>query len=134
MLREIGEMESIGDSFYNVARIFRRKRENKIDFTDAQTASLHDMYHLVEEAILRMNECLAGQKKDYDIAISFEIESRINALRNQLKQSTISDVDNHIYSYDSGTIFMDLIGEFEKTGDYIINVAEARMGASHRDI
>ena len=134
MLREIGELESIGDSFYNVARIFRRKRENKIEFTDAQTASLHDMYHLVEEAIVRMNVVLGGPKKDFDIDVSREIEIRINECRNHLKQQTITDVDNHIYGYDSGTIFMDLIGEFEKTGDYIINVAEARLGVTHKEI
>ena len=134
MLREIGELESIGDSFFNVARTFRRKKENKIVFADAQTASLHDMYHLVEEALLRMNEVLSGQKKDYDIAVSQEIEGRINECRNRLKQKTILDVDNHVYSYDNGTVFMDLIGEFEKTGDYIMNVAEARLGVTHKDI
>jgi phosphate:Na+ symporter len=134
MLREIGELESIGDSFFNVARIFRRKRENKIEFSEAQTASLHDMYHLVEEAIVRMNDVLGGPRKDYDIEVSREIEGRINECRNRLKQKTITDVDNHIYGYDNGTVFMDLIGEFEKTGDYIMNVAEARLGVSHKDI
>ena len=133
MLREIGELESIGDSFYNVARIFRRKRENKIVFTDAQTASVHDMYHLVEEAIVRMNDVLGGPRKDFDIEVSREIEGRINECRNRLKQQTITDVDNHIYGYDNGTVFMDLIGEFEKTGDYIMNVAEARLGVSHKE-
>lgn len=103
-------------------------------FADAQTASLHDMYHLVEEALLRMNEVLSGQKKDYDIAVSQEIEGRINECRNRLKLKTILDVDNHVYSYDNGTVFMDLIGEFEKTGDYIMNVAEARLGVTHKDI
>jgi len=29
---------------------------------------------------------------------------------------------------------MDLISEFEKTGDYIINVVEARLGADRRDL
>ena len=133
MLREIGELESIGDSFFNVARIFRRMRDNKIVFSDAQTASVHDMYHLVEEAILRMHELLSGQKKDYTIDASWEIEGRINECRNRLKKSTIEEMDNHVYSYDSGTTFMDLIGEFEKTGDYIINVAEARLGSSHKE-
>ena len=42
------------------------------------------------------------------------------------------NIDEHVYSYDSGSIYMDLINEAEKAGDYIINVVEARLGTSHR--
>ena len=128
MLREIGELESIGDGCFNLARILRRKRENKIEFTGEQTGGIQRILGLVDESLSAMNTALSGRKEDYDMALSADIELRINTCRNELKQKNIENVDNHIYGYDNGTVFTDLIGECEKTADYVINVVEARMG------
>ena len=134
MLRQIGELESVGDSCFNLARILRRKRENKITFTPLQENGIQEMFSLVDEALTRMNTLLAGRKEDYGLAQSEDIERRINACRNALKQQNIENLDAHLYGYDMGTVFSDLIGECEKTGDYIINVVQARLGATRNAI
>ncbi len=134
MLRQIGELESIGDSCFGLARIMRRKKENKITFNDEQEAGVEQMFSLVDQALTRMNELLAGRREDYDITASEELENSINGCRNRLKQLNISNLDQHIYSYDSGTVFSDLISEFEKNGDYIINVVESRLRATRNGI
>ncbi|MBQ9887771.1 MAG: Na/Pi cotransporter family protein [Bacteroidales bacterium] len=130
MLRQIGELESVCDSCFNLARILRRKRENKIVFTSQMEDGIHKMFGLVDEALERMNVLLSGRREDYGIEMSADIERRINGCRNELKQQNIESLDAHLYDYDKGTVFADLIGECEKTGDYIINVVEARLGAS----
>ena len=132
MLRQIGELESIGDSGYNMARILRRKFDAKIEFTPQQDAGVKQMFALSQEAGARMLEMLGGRREDFDFNPSEEIESRIDATREVLKEQNLRDVDGHVYSYDSGSIYMDLINEAEKAGDYIINVVEARLGTSHR--
>ncbi len=134
MLRQIGELESIGDSFYNLARIFRRKRDNKIEFTKAQESGVNEMFTLLGEAITQMNASLSGRREDQDISVSSNIEQRINACRNSLKQKNIESLDRHEYGYDNGTVFIDIIGECEKSGDYVINVVEARLGAARNGI
>ena len=134
MIRQISELESIGDSCFNLARIIRRKRENKIVFTEWQEGGLQKIFSLVDEALTRMNTLLAGRKEDYDIALSEDVERRINACRNKLKQQNVENLDNHVYGYDNGTVFSDLVAEYEKTGDYIINVVEARLGAVRNGI
>ena len=134
MLRQIGELESVGDSCFNLARILRRKRENRIVFTQEMDEGVRQMFSLVEEALNRMNTILAGRKEEYSISVSEDIERRINACRNALKQQNIDNLDAHLYGYDKGTVFSDLIGECEKTGDYIINVVEARLGAPRNGI
>lgn len=128
MLREISELESVSDSFFNMARTMRRKHDNKIAFTPEQDKSVRQMFSLVSESIAQMNRVLSGIKDEQDISVSEGIESRINSLRDNLKQENIESVDTHVYSYDNGTIFNDLIGESEKTGDYVMNVVEARLG------
>ena len=129
MLRQIGELESIGDSCFNLARILRRKRENKVVFDGHLEAGVTEMFGLVDEALAKMNEMLAGRREDFSVGVSEEVERRINACRNRLKQENINNLDANVYGYDIGTVFSDLIGECEKTGDYVINVVEARLGA-----
>ena len=130
MLRQIGELESIGDSCFNLARVIRRKRDNKIAFTEEQEAGFSQMNALVDEALTRMNTLLYGHKDEYDITESRDIESRINATRDRLKQQNADAMDNRTYGYDNGTVYNDMLSEFEKTGDYVINVSEARLGVA----
>ena len=131
MLRQIGELESVGDSFFNLARILRRKRENKIEFAEGQVKGGMEMVQLLEEALTQMNHVLSSPRENVGLGKSAYIEARINDCRNRLKQENIDALDQHVYGYDNGTVFMDLIGECEKSGDYIINVVETRVGESH---
>ena len=131
MLRQIGELESVGDSFFNLARILKRKRENKVEFSETQVKGGMEMVQLLEEALTQMNAVLSSPRGQVGLGKSAYIEARINDCRNRLKQENIDALDKHEYGYDNGTVFMDLIGECEKTGDYIINVVEARVGESH---
>ena len=128
MLRQIGELESIGDSFYNIARILRRGRENKVEYTPEQLEGGKQMYALMEQALAQMNRVLSDRKENSDLSTSIQIERSINALRNYWRAKNVENVDNHVYSYDSGTVFMDLMNECEKSGDYVINVVESRLG------
>ena len=134
MLRQIGELESVGDSCFNLARILRRRRNSKITFTPQQDEDIQKIFALIDEALTRMNAILAGRKEKYDITQSENIERQINDCRNDLKQKNIENMDTHIYGYDNGTVFADLIGECEKTGDYIINVVNARLGVVRNGI
>jgi len=129
MLREISELESIGDSCYNMARTISRKYQGKEDhFNDAQYNHLHQMMELTDNSLTLMNQLMSGRKESYDINRTINTEKEINNYRNQLKQQNIIDVNNHEYTYAVGTIYMDIIGECEKLADYVVNVVEARMG------
>ena len=127
MLRQIGELESVGDSFYNLARILRRRRDKQISFTPDQVEAGVEMIRLVEAAMTQMNAVLAGRREDFKLADSERIEEQINDLRATLRERNVADVDNHVYSYEAGTVFMDMVNECEKTGDYVMNVVEARL-------
>ena len=132
MLRQIGELESIGDAGYNMARVIRRKHEAKINFNEQQEDGIKKMLALAQKAGERMLEMLNGRREDFDFRPSEEIEAQINECRDALKEQNMRNIDDRVYSYDSGSIYMDLINEAEKAGDYIINVVEARLGTSHR--
>ena len=133
MLREISEIESIGDSCYNIARTLSRKERGKEDFTERQYEHLHQMFELTDDSLTQMNVMLGGRKDKFDANRSFNIENEINNYRNQLRSQNINDVNAHEYTYAIGTMYMDIISECEKLGDYVINVVEARMGTRQKD-
>ena len=133
MLREISELESIGDACYNMARTISRKYQGKQDhFTEPQYDHLHQMMQLTDNALTQMNQLMSGRKEVYDVNRTFNIENEINNYRAQLKSQNIIDVNNHEYTYAVGTIYMDLVNECEKLADYVVNVVEARMGVRQR--
>ena len=129
MLREVSELESIGDACYNMARTISRKYNGKQDhFNEKQYSHLHQMMGLADNSLTEMNKLMGGRKESYDVNRTFNIEHEINNFRNQLKAQNITDINNHEYTYAVGTIYMDIINECEKLGDYVVNVVEARMG------
>ena len=129
MLREVSELESIGDACFNMARTISRKYNGKEDhFIDKQYDHLHQMMELTDQSLSQMNRLMGGRKESFDVNRTFNIENEINNYRNQLKTQNITDVNNREYTYAVGTIYMDLINECEKLGDYVVNVVEARMG------
>ena len=127
MLREITEIESIGDSCFNIARTISRLRSSKEEFTESQYDNIKHMFELTDDALSQMSVVLIKHKREVDVNRTFAIESDINNYRALLRTQNINDINEHKYSYTAGTLYMDIIQECEKLGDYIVNVVEARM-------
>ena len=125
MLREVGELESIGDSCYNLARTINQKHTKNEHFTDEQKVHIRHMFELCNKALERMQMVLDDDQKAVDINNSLNIENEINNYRTQLKEANVSDINEHRYNYQAGVQYMDIICECEKLGDYVINVVEA---------
>ncbi len=127
MLREVTEIESIGDSCYNLARTINRKFKGNMDFTEKQYEHIRQMFQFTDDALGQMIKVLEDDRHSVDVNQTFNIENEINNYRNQLKNQNVLDVNNKEYDYQMGVHYMDIIGECEKLGDYVVNVVEARM-------
>jgi len=126
MLRAVSEIESIADSCNNLARSIKRRNEFKSEFTADQNSHMDQMFNLVTQALDRMNVVINKPNVEKsDINVSYNIENEINNYRNQLKVRNIEDINNKLYQYQDGVYYMDMLGESEKMGDYIINVVQA---------
>lgn len=125
MLREVTEIESIGDSCYNLARTINRKHKGNIDFTPNQYEHIEQMFKLTDNALAQMITLVEDSRHIVDVNISFNMENEINNYRNQLKNQNLIDVNNKEYDYQMGVHYMDIISECEKLGDYVVNVVEA---------
>lgn len=129
MLTQISELESVGDSCYNLGRTLNRKLKHQAEpYTPEQHQHLLTMLNLNDQAMAEMIHLVS---QDEDSAISLTkaqtLENEINNYRKQLKGRNFSDVDSGTYNYQLGVYYMDFISECEKLGDYLMNVDQAGL-------
>ena len=132
MLREVTEIESIGDSCCNLARTINRKRNGGSEFTEKQYEHIHQMMQLTDDALAQMIAIVEDDYHVVDVNKTFNLENEINNYRAQLKNQNVVDVNNKEYDYQMGVHYMDLIGECEKLADYVVNVVEARTNVKEK--
>ncbi len=128
MLRQVTELESIGDSCYNLARTLNRRRQNsKYAFTEQQLANMRAILGMARNAMAKMTVCvdagLNGQHVDYNA--SYNLENEINNYRTSLKNRNLQDIDAGLYHYQIGVFYIDFVSECEKLADYVLNVVQA---------
>ena len=131
MLRQITELESIGDSVYNLGRTLNRHRMHCQDaFTPEQTQHMQTMLGLVEDALNEMMKRIDLTAPRTNITKSINIEHEINNYRKQLRNQNLNDVNAGLYSYQLGVFYVDFISECERLADYVMNVVQAGKGLS----
>ena len=132
MLRQITELESIGDSVYNLGRTLNRHRMHcQDDFTPEQTQHMQTMLQLVESSLDEMMKRIDLTAPRTNITKSINIEHEINNYRKQLRNQNLHDVNAGLYSYQLGVFYVDFISECERLADYVMNVVQAGKGLSN---
>ena len=132
MLRQISELESIGDSVYNLGRTLNRHRMHcQESFTADQMQHMMTMLQLVDTALTEMLKRIDQPTTKNGIKVSLNIEHEINNYRTQLKNQNLHDVNAGLYDYQLGVFYVDFISECEKLGDYVMNVVQAGKGLNN---
>lgn len=133
LFRVISEIESVADSNYSLARTLKRKRNMKIWFSQEIRDNMNKMFDLLEEAFGLMKDNLEHSQRTIAINLDpvYDVEKRIDELRNFLKEEHIKNIEANKYMYQAGVIYSDLFNEAEKMGDNIINISEALAEAEN---
>ena len=131
MLRIISEIESIADSCFNIAKTLNRNNQVHVEFEEPVMVEIDKMYDMVQSAMKNMLEILRQMEspEDANIITAYNKEREINNFRDRLRDDNIFNINNKVYDYQEGIFFMDLIGEAEKLGDFMLNVVE---GVKHQ--
>ncbi len=131
MYKIIGELESLGDSGEAVSRILSRRNVHKKKFDVATIKKIEDMADAVDEAyeamIVNLNAAHKGTL--VDISNAYNAEDRINNLRNILRDAEIEEIEDGGKNYQTSVYYMDVVNEFERMGDFIINISQYLMRA-----
>ena len=126
MYKIIGELESLGDSGEAISRMLTRKNEHDKKFDAEAIKNLNIMADAVLGAYDAMIENLESAHNGTltNIVNAYDAESHINALRNNFREAAIDEIDNGSKNYQTSVYYMDIINEFEKMGDFMINISQ----------
>ncbi|MBP5364741.1 MAG: Na/Pi cotransporter family protein [Bacteroidales bacterium] len=124
MIKIVGELESIGDCNFTMARLINKMHEQKIRVTKKMSDKIAFMFNMVDEALNTMLENLDKLDFSADVVKAQEIETQINRYRDQVKAENFDNIKLEQYSYEQSVFFMDLIQECENLGNRIVNVSE----------
>lgn len=128
MLSMIGDLERIGDIYYQVSKTIESKHEKKIWFSPEHRQKLVDLANLVDEAFDIMMENLSENYSNVTIQKAIEKEKEINKLRNQIRKQHLEDIGSGKYDTVTATSYSNIFHSLEKVGDHIINVTEGLTG------
>ena len=127
MYKIIGELESLGDSGESIARILSRRNSHKKSFDADTIAKLLKMVEAVDQAyivmIANLEAAHAGELTQ--IKNAYDAEEEINALRNDLREAEIEEIESNTKNYQTSVYYMDIISKLEGMGDFIINVSQS---------
>ena len=126
MYKIIGELESLGDSGETISRILTRKNIHKRDFDPDSLKNLMKMVDAVNNAYYAMIANLQAARNGTlaEISNAYNAEDQINIQRNNLRDAEIEDIESGSKNYLSSVYYMDIVNEFEKMGDFIINISQ----------
>ena len=126
MYKIIGELESLGDSGEAISRILSRKNIHKKVFDAATMRNLNTMADAVADAydVMIANLTAAHKGELTDIANAYNAEERLNSLRNNLRDAMIEDIEDGTNNYQTSVYYMDIINQYERMGDYMINISQ----------
>ena len=126
MYKIIGELESLGDSGEAISRILGRRNSHNQSFAPETERKLENMIYAVEKAYDAMitNLNAAHKGKLAGISNAYDAEYLINNLRNACRDAEIEDIEVSRKDYRASVYYMDIVGELERMGDFIINISQ----------
>jgi phosphate:Na+ symporter len=120
----IDDIESIADSCINIFNAIERKKVAKIKYPDQIISNVTLIFSITRDAIEMMVTMLTHDE-DMPLSMANETEKELNNLRDIFKSEHLNNLEKGVYKYDAGIIYIDIISQCERIGDYAINVDES---------
>ena len=114
-------LERVGDALVNMSWQLDAKGRQGVYFLPKQRTSLIEMLRLLKEALTLMDRNLRQNAADLDAVA--QVEGKINALTERLREKHLRDLDKGKYPASSGVFYNDLVNDLEKCGDRVASVA-----------
>lgn len=120
------DFERVGDMLLNMALQLEAKEREGVYFMPRQRSNVLQMLGLLKEAIQVMDNQLKSTSVDLDAVA--EVEGKINALRDRLREKHLKDVERGKYPASSGVLYNELISALEECGDRVAHVSAQLSG------
>jgi phosphate:Na+ symporter len=127
LMRMTNNIERIGDSVENIAQLTETIIENNIPFTSYAKADLKTISDQTIAFLDLVTDGIHNPIENFMVKAD-EMENSIDRMREEMRQDHVSRLRSGECSIDPGLVFIDLLTNFEKIGDYCFNIAQAVVG------
>ncbi len=124
MMRIVSELESIGDSCYNLMLLSQRRYDKKIKIPDNALEEIDPYIDLVRRFLEFNRERLNKHITAEELLEAYELEQKINNARDVYKKNSRKRLKSsgHV---KGELLFIDFIKHLEHIGDHSLNISQA---------
>lgn len=127
MMHMVNDLERVGDHCENLWRLGRRKRDQKVAFSEVGMTEISEMADKAREFLAFVLSAM--ERGDATILEkAHHMEETIDELEETLRNNHITRLNTGECAVLPGLIYIDMLHNFEKIGDHTFNVAEAVVG------
>ena len=127
LMRMTNNIERIGDSVENIAQLMEDYLENDLKFTPAAMTDINKISGQVTNFLNLVTKGMQNHNENF-MNEADALENSIDYMRENMRQDHISRLRSGDCALDPGLVFIDMLTNFEKIGDYCFNIAEAVAG------
>jgi phosphate:Na+ symporter len=127
LMRMTNNIERIGDSVENIAQTTEDLIEGNFFFTDTAMKDLNTL----EETVLAFMDLITSamrQRPSNFMQQADKLENAIDAMREKFRDDHIQRLRSCECGIDQGLLYVNLLSNLEKIGDYLFNISEAVAG------
>ena len=127
LLRMVNNIERVGDATENLAELTEEMVENRLELAERGVEDYRTMRNKVGR-FLEMVITATGERNREIMEVAQTMEDEINFMREEMRDDYLTRLRSGVCTIDPGLVFVDMLTNFEKVGDYCYNIAQAVAG------
>jgi len=127
LLHSINDIERIADHAVNISELAERKIDDKLKLSKLALAEIKKVESIVKDMVKDAIKALPSSDKKLALKIK-ENEAKVNQYVFEYRDTHCERLSKGTCTHTAGLVFVDLLMNFEKIGDHLMNVAEAIEG------
>ncbi len=122
MMRVVSELESIGDSCFNLILLVQRRYDKNIKMPAEAVEEIEDYISLVKEYLIFNRERINETLSEEEFVMSLTFEKEINTVRDQYKKDSRKRLKAGS-NVKGELLFLDFVKHLEHIGDHSLNIS-----------
>jgi len=127
LLRMVNNIERVGDATENLAELTEEMVENKLELAERGMEDYRTMRNKVGRFLEMVVTATSERNRDI-MEVAQTMEDEIDFMREEMRDDYLTRLRSGVCTVDPGLVFVDMLTNFEKVGDYCYNVAQAVAG------
>lgn len=122
-----GNLERIGDHAVNICDYTRLMDQNRISFSDMARGEMQQMRQISLDALALLGQL--GRVNVKSLSQIAAMEQRIDDMTVQFRQNQLRRMQEGVCSGEACVLYSEMLTDFERIGDHILNIGQALAAA-----